>query len=186
MPAMRQKRHSTSPPSRQRRQMKFAYADPPYYGRAKEIYGKLHNDAGKWDLKETHHELIKLLTTNYPDGWALSCNSKDLPWLLPACPNDIRIASWCKSWHQIRPTSTQWAWEPLIWRTVKKEPKRQMVRDYLVTGMQTKTNTPGAKPNVFNRWVLDLLIFDPTEDTLDDLYPGSGSMAKTMTEQKLF
>ena len=166
--------------------MKFAYADPPYYGRAKEIYGKHHPDAGDWDNKQTHIELIEKLCSEYPDGWAYSCNSKDLPWILPACPEDIRIGAWCKTWHQIRPTSTQWTWEPVIWRTVKKDPKRPMVRDHCISPMETGKIVAGAKPHSFNRWVLDLLLYDPATDTIDDLFPGSGSLAITLTEQKLF
>ena len=166
--------------------MNFAYADPPYYGRAKEIYGKHHPNAGDWDKKKTHLQFIDELVTEYPDGWALSCNSKDLAWLLPACPEDTRVAAWCKTFHQIRPTSTQWTWEPVIWRTTKKDPKRPMVRDHHMSGMQTGKTVPGAKPHSFNRWILDLLIYDPDEDTIKDLFPGSGSMSITLTEQKLF
>jgi hypothetical protein len=165
--------------------MKFAYADPPYYGRAKEIYGKLHPNAGDWDDQATHLQLVERLCDEYPDGWALSCNSKDLRWILPYCPEDSRVGSWCKNWHQIRPTSTQWAWEPLIWRTTKKDPKRPMVRDWLVANMQTNKGTPGSKPHEFNRWVLDLLLFDQNEDTVDDIFPGSKGMSVALTELKL-
>lgn len=166
--------------------MKFAYADPPYFGRAKEIYGKHHPDAGNWDKKETHIALIERLCTEYPDGWVFSCNSKDLAWILPHCPEDARIGAWCKSWHQIRPTSTQWTWEPVIWRTVKKDPKREIVRDHHISTMETGRTTPGAKPYSFNRWILDLLIYDPHTDTLDDIFPGSGGMEIILKEQKLF
>ena len=165
--------------------MKFAYADPPYHGRAKEIYGKHHANAADWDNKETHLGLVTKLCEEYPDGWALSCNSKDLRWILPACPEDARIASWCKTWHQIRPTSTQWTWEPVIWRTKKTDPKRPMVRDHLIGTMQTGRSVPGSKPHHFNRWILDLLVFDHETDTLDDLFPGSGGMALALNELRL-
>jgi hypothetical protein len=165
--------------------MKFAYADPPYFGRAHEIYGKHHPNARHWDKKETHVELVEVLCNDYPDGWALSCNSKDLAWILPHCPEDARVASWCKTWHQIRPTSTQWAWEPVIFRTIKKDPKRPMVRDFMISSMQTGRIVPGAKPHSFNRWVLDLLIFNNEEDTLDDIFPGSGGMQLAINEPKL-
>jgi hypothetical protein len=39
----------------------------------------------------------------YPDGWAVSLNPRDLALYLPACPDDARVAAWCKTWHQIRP-----------------------------------------------------------------------------------
>lgn len=166
--------------------MKFAYADPPYLGMGKKMYGLLHDEAEIWDHKNSHLKLIADLQVNYPDGWALSCNPKDLAWVLPACPDDIRIASWCKTYHQIRPTSTQFAWEPVVFRTRKKMPKRLMVRDW-ISGPNNRTKgTPGAKPHYFNRWILDLLCFDHETDTLDDLFPGSGGMALALNEGKMF
>jgi hypothetical protein len=166
--------------------MKFAYADPPYFKMGKKLYGTHHNEAHLWDNKQQHTDLVKQLQNNYPDGWALSCNPANLNWLLPHCPDDIRIGTWCKTWHQIRPTSTQFAWEAVLWRTVKKDPKRQMVRDW-ITGPATKQKgLPGAKPNYFNRWVLDLLMFNPEEDNLTDIFPGTNGMAWAMAELKLF
>ena len=53
--------------------MKFAYADPPYYQQGKRLYGD-HPEAHIWDTKQTHLDLIARLHTDYPDGWALSCN----------------------------------------------------------------------------------------------------------------
>ena len=66
--------------------MKFAYADPPYHGMGKKMYGDLHDEAAKWDSKTSHIELLNKLTQDYPDGWVLSCNPKDLVWLLPHAP----------------------------------------------------------------------------------------------------
>ena len=165
--------------------MKFAYADPPYHKMGKKLYGPHHDQASEWDSKDTHINLICRLTNEYPDGWALSCNPRDLTWILPECPEDARVGVWAKTWHQIRPTSTQFAWEPVIWRTVKKDPKRPMVRDW-ITGAATKQKgLPGAKPHYFNQWILDLLVFNPEEDTLDDLFPGTNGMAAALTELKL-
>tara|TARA_R110000868_G_scaffold125074_2_gene330565 strand:+ start:299 stop:799 length:501 start_codon:yes stop_codon:yes gene_type:complete len=166
--------------------MNFAYADPPYFKMGKKLYGAYHAEAKLWDSKEQHTDLVKQLQNDYPDGWALSCNPANLIWLLPHCPDDIRIGTWCKTWHQIRPTSTQFAWEAVLWRTIKKDPKRQMVRDW-ITGPATKQKgLPGAKPNYFNRWILDLLMFNPEEDNLTDIFPGTNGMAWAMSELKLF
>jgi hypothetical protein len=49
-----------------------------------------------------------------------------------------------------------------------------------------KTGTIGAKPNQFNKWVLNLLGYNPEEDTLDDLFAGSNSMKKHINHYKLF
>ena len=165
--------------------MKFAYADPPYYNMGKRLYGKLHNEASIWDDKQTHLDLIDKLQSLYPDGWALSSNPHDLAWLLPVMPEDARVAVWTKTYHQIRPTSTQYAWEPVIWRTVKKDSKRPMVRDWISGAVTKQRGTPGAKPHYFNRWILDLLVFDDQTDTLDDLFPGSNGMALALTEMRL-
>lgn len=165
--------------------MKFAYADPPYHGMGKKMYGPYHDQAAIWDDQKTHIGLISRLQDEYPDGWALSCNPRDLNWILPHVPDDARIAVWTKTYHQIRPTSTQFAWEPVIWRTNKKDPKRTIVRDW-ISGPNSRGKTvPGAKPHYFNRWILDLLLFDPAEDTLDDLFPGSGGMDAALSEIRL-
>jgi len=165
--------------------MKFAYADPPYHKLGKKLYGSLHDEASKWDDKQSHIDLVARLCDEYPDGWALSCNPHDLNWLLPHVPEDARVAVWTKTYHQIRPTSTQFAWEPVIWRTVKKDPKRPMVRDWISGAVTRQKGTPGVKPHYFNRWILDLLVFDHDTDTLDDLFPGSGGMALAISEPRL-
>lgn len=53
------------------------------------------------------------------------------------------------------------------------------VRDFLVANITMKKGTHGAKPDLFNDWILDLLGYQ-AGDTLDDLYPGSGGMAKAL------
>lgn len=165
--------------------MHFAYADPPYHRMGKKLYGKLHTEASIWDNQQTHIDLITRLCDEYPDGWALSCNPKDLNWLLPHVPQQCRVAVWTKTFHQIRPTSTQFAWEPVIWHTTKKDPKRSMIRDWISGPATRMKGVPGAKPHYFNRWILDLLIYNHDEDTLDDLFPGSNGMAQALTELKL-
>jgi hypothetical protein len=43
---------------------------------------------------------------------------------------------------------------------------------------------PGAKPDGFNRWILELLGFQEG-DELDDLFPGTGGMTMTMRQGTL-
>ena len=160
--------------------MRFAYADPPYHGCGASHYGAHHPDAADWDDPATHAALIVRLADEYPDGWALSMNPRDLRWQLPLCPDDVRVAAWCKTWHQIRPTTVQFAWEPVIWRGGRKDPKRSpMVRDWMACAVTRQTGLKGAKPHQFNRWVLDLLGWEEG-DTVDDLFPGTGSMGRTL------
>lgn len=39
------------------------------------------------------------------------------------------------------------------------------------------SNGRGAKPRPWTRWVLDMLGYDQDADSVDDLFPGSGSVA---------
>jgi hypothetical protein len=163
--------------------MRFAYADPPYFGNGKRRYSE-HPEAQIWDTKDAHFQLIERLTNEYSDGWVLSCNPSDLRWLLPACPDDCRVGAWVKTFHQIRRTTTQYAWEPVIFRGGRQDPQRKpMVRDWLSCATTRKKGTVGAKPDQFNEWVLLLLGFDASQDVLDDLFPGSGGMTQVLTSQ---
>lgn len=60
-----------------------------------------------------------------------------------------------------------------------------MIRDWISGPATRMKGVPGAKPHYFNRWILDLLIYNHDEDTLDDLFPGSNGMAQALTELKL-
>lgn len=165
--------------------MNFAYADPPYFGNGKRRY-KEHPDAAIWDTKEAHYELVNRLISEYPDGWALSCNPSDLPWLLPCCPEGTRIATWVKTFHQIRPTTVQYAWEPVLFFGGRKNPKRKpMVRDWHSCTATKRKGTIGAKPDSFNAWILNLLAYEPTLDTIDDLFPGSNGMLQTVNRLQI-
>ena len=165
--------------------MVFAYADPPYLGCGKSLYGSHHPDAAAWDDPAAHIDLVSRLSDEYPDGWAVSCNPRDLRMYLGAAPSDVRIAAWCKTWHQIRSTTVQYAWEPVIWRGGRKDNKRiPMVRDWLTANATRERGLPGAKPQVFNRWVLDLLNFQPG-DVLDDLFPGTYGMSRAIAQEVL-
>ena len=96
--------------------MIFAYADPPYLGQGKKLYGD-HPEASEWDNPGTHIALIDRLREEFPDGWALSASSPSLRILLPVCPDDIRIAAWVKPFcafkKGVRPC---YAWEPVLFR----------------------------------------------------------------------
>ena len=103
---------------------KFAYADPPYVGQAKRHYQCEEID---------HVALIKRLVDEFPDGWALSCSTPSLREILPLCPDDVRVAAWVKPFAFFKGgVKPPFAWEPVIWRTVRKKEKRAFgVRDWL-------------------------------------------------------
>jgi hypothetical protein len=153
--------------------MKFCYADPPYLGNGKSKY-----DHPEWDKKDRHFSLILELDLQYPDGWALSCNPKDLSWLYPACPT-ARVCAWVKTFHQIRSNiATQFSWEPVLLKGGRPAPKgrKPMVRDWMACARAMKKGLKGAKPDKFNDWILKLLNFQKG-DTLLDMFPGSNGMA---------
>jgi hypothetical protein len=166
--------------------VKFAYADPPYYGCGR-LYAHLHDQARVWDDKESHFDLVSRLLEEYQDGWALSCNPRDLSWLLPACPDTARVCAWVKNYHAMRPNvSVQYAWECVIVVGGRKiKGRKPMIRDWITGPATRQTGTPGAKPDYFNRWVLELLGYQDG-DTLDDLFPGSGGMGWTVAQGVMF
>lgn len=162
--------------------MKFAYADPPYYKQGKKLYGKLHPEAGIWDDKATQISLVEKLLDEYPDGWAMSCNPANLYFLLIS--QDIRIAAWTKTFHQIRPTTVQYAWEPVLFCGGRKDHKRKpMVRDWTSGVAAKRKGLPGAKPDYFNDWILQLLNFQPGDD-IDDLFPGTNGLSQAVERVK--
>lgn len=157
--------------------MRFCYADPPYFGMGKKMYAATHDNALIWDEQQTHIDLVAYLTENFPEGWALSCNPKDLPWLLPHCPEEVRVCVWTKTFHQIRPTTVQFAWEPVLLHRGRKDHKRKpMVRDWLSCATARKKGLQGAKPDAFNDWIL-LLLNAQAGDEVVDLFPGSGGLS---------
>jgi hypothetical protein len=74
-----------------------AYADPPYIGQAAKYYAGQPDYAGEVD----HRALIQRLVADFPDGWALSCTSNSLRFLLPLCPQDVRVGAWVKPFQRV-------------------------------------------------------------------------------------
>ena len=60
-----------------------------------------------------------------------------------------------------------------------------MVRDWISGATTRKKGLPGAKPHYFNLWILELLIYDHDEDTLDDLFPGTNGMQLALNNPHL-
>ena len=153
--------------------MKLAYADPPYIGQARKHYGVL--------AKEVNHRVLIGTLMDY-DGWALSLSSPSLEEILHLCrdvlgPNQVRVGMWGKSFCSFKPgVNPAYTFEPVIfWGGRKRGREVPTLRDYLICPMTTKRGTSGAKPDAFNRWVFEFLGALP-EDTLDDLFPGSGAV----------
>jgi len=162
--------------------MRVAYADPPYLGQAKKHYGNESTYAGEVD----HAALIGQLVAEFPDGWALSCSSPSLRFLLPLCPEDARIGAWVKPFHVfkrgIRPA---YAWEPVIYRggrnTGHPPPPKGGVattpKDWVAAAITLRKGLVGVKPDVFSYWIFAVLGLG-AGDELVDLFPGSGAVTR--------
>lgn len=157
--------------------MKFAYADPPYLGLAEKFYGAHHPEAAAYDRVEAHVALIDRLSSEFPDGWALSMTSTNLRTLLPLCPEDVRVAAWTKPFVSFKPgVGVAYCWEPVIFRGGRRRKREEhTVRDYCAVNIALRRDFRGAKPEGFCFWIFDLLGAGP-DDELVDLFPGSGAV----------
>ena len=154
--------------------LRLAYADPPYPGKA-----RLYRDHPDYRGEVDHAELIGRLV-GY-DGWALSTSAEALPAALALCPPGVRVAAWHRG---ERPTRSRWplhAWEPVLYHGGRQLVTGQRRADSLVYGVGPLDTLPGrvigAKPAAVCRWIFTLLGAGPG-DILDDLFPGSGAVAR--------
>lgn len=158
--------------------MLFAYADPPYPGNAGYYRERQEVD---------HASLLKRLTDEYPDGWALSTSSEALRDVLLVCPPGVRVCAWLRSARRTRSLRALSTWEPLIVAGGRPlpielggEPVVQALEDTLVYKGRF-SSYPGAligmKPPQFAEWMFRQLGAAPG-DSLDDLYPGSGAVLR--------
>ena len=149
--------------------MKFAYADPPYLGCALKLYGD-----PAYDALVTHQNLIASLCADYTDGWAMSLNSTTLRDILPLCPNDVRVMAWVKPFASFKPNvNSAYAWEPVIVRGGRPYTREDpTLRDWHSANITLQRGLPGAKPESFCRWILQVLNVQDG-DVFDDLFPGT-------------
>lgn len=159
--------------------MKFAYADPPYFGLAEKFYGDRHESASDFDDLDTHKSLIERLCTEFSDGWAMSLHSPSLKHILPLCPDDVRVMAWVKPFASFKKNVTvAYAWEPVIVRGGRKRPTTMpTVRDWVAECITLERGFPGAKPERFCFWLFDVLGMQ-ADDEFVDLFPGSGAVGR--------
>lgn len=156
--------------------MRVAYADPPYLGMGKKMYGKYHEEAYIWDEPQSHADLMKSLDADF-DGWALSLHEPSLRILLPLAPEGVRVGAWVKPFAVYRRgVDPAYTWEPVIYRTARTWDQRQnTVRDHISCNIAMMKGHPGAKPEGFCFWLFDLLGLTPQDDFVD-MFEGSGSV----------
>lgn len=178
--------------------MRLAIADPPYppfigsggrKNRASRWYGTgqrsvtdrpadLHPEAHLWDDPATHRALILRLVDDY-DGWAIATSPDGIS-AYGALPAACRIMVW------VKPNATPGAhrlrsmWEAVIvYPPIGRRSNRGGVGAMpdVLTAPAPRVGFHGAKPEAWTRWVLKALSYDPNADTLDDLFPGTGTVA---------
>ncbi len=152
--------------------MTFAYADPPYPGKARYYPERQEVD---------HAALIAHLTATYPDGWALSTSARALRDILPLCPPGTRVCAWLRKPRPTRSRSALSSWEPLL--VAGGRPLDASVVQDLTDALIARGRWhafPGAitgmKPPTFAVWLFRLL-GARRGDHLDDLFPGSGAVS---------
>jgi hypothetical protein len=154
--------------------MKFAYADPPYLGQGQRKY-----DRPEWDTIERHAELVEMLCSEYPDGWAMSMGSNNLRDILPLCPDDCRVGAWGKPFCSFKPNvKPAYAWEAVVFRGGRPSKRTdETYHDFHTENITMRKGFQGAKPPGFAQWIVRLLNAKVEKgDTVTDLFHGAGGM----------
>jgi len=161
--------------------MRFAIADPPYIGQAQKHY--TNDPSGIPPAEVDHAELIARLCSGKYDGWALCLSSPSLRHVLSLCPPDVRVGAWVKPFASFKPNvNPAYAWEPVIfWGGRPRGRDVPTVRDWVAANITLRKGTHGAKPVQFCHWLFEFLGME-REDTLDDLYPGSGAITNSFKQ----
>jgi hypothetical protein len=158
---------------------RFAIADPPYVGQARRHYRK----EPEYDGEVDHAELIQQL--GQYDGWALHCSSPSLQFILPLCPEDVRICAWVKPFAAFKKNiPVAYAWEPIIIASIRKQQVGRLVRplrDYVSCPITMKKGLTGVKPEAVCWHVFEWLGC-LRNDSLFDLFPGTGAITKHWEE----
>ena len=161
--------------------MKIGYADPPYPGQAKRLYGNHPDYAGEVD----HVALIYKLVTEY-DGYCLHTSSVALYEIMERFAIEVgpadrpRVMAWTKSFAAFKANvPVAYAWEPVLVKAARKPVvKKEMVyRDWITEPITMMKGLPGVKPARVCHWLFEVMGCEP-EDELDDMFPGTGAVTK--------
>lgn len=185
--------------------MKLAIADPPYLGKAELLYGAtpipdnpsgtvdqirkadVHNDAYIWDDPSTHKQMVADLVDRF-DGFAIAMLPDNLYEYLQWVPRDTRVAVWHDN--NVMPTGShpRRRWEAVL---VSRPKGRRRVNDVAVpvgdvlSVPHGKGHFAGRKPRQWTEWVLAMMGYCPTHDTVEDLFAGSGAVSATLAQGRL-
>lgn len=189
---------------------RLAIADPPYppiraahprndSSRARRWYDKdyrksgdarfasdHHPDAGEWDRPERHRALMDQLESEY-DGWAIATAHDGIP-VYGVLPRGARIAIWHRPNGGVGAARIRNCWEPVIVRPPTHRLSSRLLGGQvpdLLTCPSPRVGFAGAKPPEWTRWVLDLLGYNASTDTVADVFPGSGMVANALAQGEL-
>lgn len=175
--------------------MRLAIADPPYLGKGRRWYGDgcgigggrgradFHPEASRWDRPEAHLELVAHLVEEF-DGWAIALDVRSLGLYLSAVPVGTRVLSWHRRNAPPSGSRIRSSWEPVL---AYIPPARRgwngghRLNDVL-DAPAPRLGFVGAKPEVWTRWVLDVLGYNPEADELVDIFPGSGAVTRAASQ----
>lgn len=152
--------------------MRFAYADPPFPGKAF-LYRRERTFGGEVD----HARLIAELEAGGFDGWALSTSAAALHHVLPLCPKGHKVCVWVKpNPADVRTRGIHTLWEAVIVVGGRQVPPG--VPDWLAAKpARGGGSLIGRKPIAFCAWLFDLLGMLPG-DELVDWFPGTGIVGR--------
>jgi len=179
--------------------VRLAIADPPYLGRADRYYGDgggisrgrgvadRHPEAAEWDNPERHRQLVRDLHADF-DAWAIAMSPHSLGVYLHGLElgsrTPYRVGAWIKPNFGVPSGSRiHTAWEPVLFYLPKERRTRHSgptVPDF-VAANAPNLGFMGAKPRAWTRWVLDVL-GATDDDTVVDVFPGSGSVAAELAQ----
>lgn len=187
--------------------MRLAIADPPYpprfterrdlaggaarvtvRSRARRWYGDafrgghraadLHPQASEWDAPARHRRLLDDLVRDY-DGWAIATTPDGLDHYRPL-PIGCEVLAWVKPNGLPGGGRIRGTWEAVIvFIPYERRRGRGAVPAHLVASHRP-VGFAGNKPEAWTHWVLDALGYDPEDDTVADLFPGSGAVQRAV------
>lgn len=165
--------------------MRYAYADPPYPGRA-----HLYRTVDRADAEEVDHAaLVDRLIAEYPDGWALATDSRGLWTVVPLLKERASaVGARIGIWHypdaspvgvghpRGRDSRVGWSFEAVVFAGGRGRPGVQVL-DHLSAPRPDRRpgGFVGQKPAIYTAWVLGLLGVRAGDEVVD-LFPGSGAV----------
>ena len=99
---------------------------------------------------------------------------------------DVSVAAWFRGERRVRTSRPLSSWEPVVYVPARRVvvPSSSAVCDALVHRARPRMTEPrrvvGQKPAAFAFWLFGLLGARPG-DTMDDMFPGSGTIGRAWT-----